>query len=139
MTYKTKLKSEIFNEMGISGGTLKKLLYDTLDENFKLYASALGKIQDFVWKYAYYETMRPEDLKFINYKEIQAEMIADLNKKAEKIKPLTIKASKLPDTFKTTLSEIEDEQTSEDFYSKLRDLIEATPSGVSMSITITKK
>jgi hypothetical protein len=53
--------------------------------------------------------------------------------------PITLSASRLPNTFRTTEAEIEDEQNSEDYWFKVRALIEATPVGVTLTITGTKK
>ncbi len=124
MSDRTKLKGEIYGEMGISGGTMKTLLEKPLDEEFHIYASVFGKVQDFVKKYAYYETLKPGDIK---------------TKKVEKMKSITVSASRLPNTFRTTEAEIENEQTSEDYWFKVRALIEATPAGVTLTITGTKK
>ena len=62
MADRTRTKSNIYTEMGMTYGGMTKLLEEPLDENFHLHASTLGKIQDFIKKYAYYETMKPEDV-----------------------------------------------------------------------------
>ena len=145
---RTKLKGEIRQELGISHATFTALM-DPKDEQPHLHASTLGKIQDFVRKYNYYENMDPKDTKAVKaatgkMKEEAKKIIKPdpaLLAPGQEIppRPLTPEFADAKNRLKPELPNLDGEyDVPTDFFVHLRRAIEAAPKGTTITITLTK-